>query len=102
MFLSVHTVEVALDVHVISVLGPVDVLPQDYASGDEVNEGEKPSGEFVETGEDTPIVLHEAKHDLDLRALFVERPVDVTLDLAVGFGRTAPRSSIATKRASLS
>ncbi len=52
-----------------------------------MDECEKPSGEFVESGEDTPIMLHEAKHDLDLMALFVERPVGVTLDFAVGFGR---------------
>ena len=49
--------------------------------------GEESSGEFVEAGEDTPIVLHEAEHHLDLMALFVQRPVGVTLDLAVGFGR---------------
>jgi len=52
-----------------------------------VDECEKPSGEFVKSGEDAPIVLHEAKHHLDLVALFVERPVGVALDLTVGFGR---------------
>jgi hypothetical protein len=52
-----------------------------------VDECEKASGEFVKSGEDAPIVLHEAKHHLDFVALFVERPVSVALDLAVGFGR---------------
>ena len=68
-------------------LGSVDILPQQDASGDEMDEGEIAARQFLEAGEDPPVVLHEAEQVLDLVALLVELPVGRALVEAGGSGR---------------
>jgi putative transposase len=58
-----------------SPLGSVDILPQQDASGDEMNECEITPGELVEAAEDAAEVLHLAEQALDRRTLLVEAPV---------------------------
>ena len=74
-------------------LGSVDVLPQEDASGDEMDEGEITARQLVEAGEDAPVVLHETEQVLDLVALAVEVPVGRSLVDAGGSGRDHRKGS---------
>ena len=51
-----------------------------------MDEGEIAARQFLEAGEDPPVVLHEAEQDLDLVALLVELPVGRALIEAGGSG----------------
>ena len=86
-------------------LGSVDILPQQDASGDEMDEGEIAARQFFEAGEDATVVLHEAEQVLDLVALLVELPVGRALVDARGFGgitARAPSAATACRMASVS
>ena len=74
-------------------LGSVDILPQQDASGDEMDEGEIAARQFLEAGEDAAVMLHEAEQVLDLVPLPVEMPVGRALVAAGGFGRDHRQSS---------
>ena len=75
-------------------LGSVDILPQQDASGDEMDEGEIAARQFFEAGEDATVVLHEAEQVLDLVALLVELPVGRALVDARGFRRDHRQGSL--------
>ena len=82
-----------LGFHIRDMLGSVDILPQQDASGDEMDEGEIAARQFLEAGEDAAVMLHEAEQVLDLVPLPVEMPVGRALVAAGGFGRDHRQSS---------